>query len=132
MRRQLVVCGSKKTAEIHPLEAQEETPVLQCSRIREIEASWVGAGSIAVALGSTTYVHFELNPSDVEIDYTISYEHDMGYISVVEDIENGQLIITAESVGESFAESYTDIILKISAKNNPDHVSTLRLSVSVY
>ena len=108
------------------------TDSCKISRIREIEASWVGFSNIAVALGSTTYVHFELTPSDVEIDYTISYEHDMGYISVVEDIENGQLIITAESVGESFAESYTDIILKISAKNNPDHVITLRLSVSVY
>jgi len=37
MRRQLVVCGSKKTAEIQPLEAFEETPEIQYSRIREID-----------------------------------------------------------------------------------------------
>ena len=108
------------------------TDSCQITRVREIQASWVGASSIAVALGSTTYVHFELTPSDVEINYTVAYENDQGYISVVEDIANGQLIITAESVGATFADSYTDIILKISAKNNPEHVITLRLSVSVY
>ena len=108
------------------------TDSCQITRVREIQASWVGFSSIAVALGSTTYVHFELMPSDVEIDYTIAYENDQGYISVVEDIENRQLIITAESVGATFADSYTIIILKISAKNNPEHVITLRLSVSVY
>ena len=102
------------------------------TRIRQIEASWVGARSIAIKVGTTQYVYLEVNPSDVEIGYEISYENDQGYISVVEDVENGQLIITAVRAAEDFGESYTDVVLKIWATNNPEQVITLTLTVNIY
>ena len=102
------------------------------TRIREIEAAWVGSKSTAIKLGETQYIYFTVNPSDIEIDYTIEYENDQGFISVTEDIANGQLIVKAEAVGESYKESYTRIILKVWATNNPDHVIELRMTVSVY
>lgn len=102
------------------------------TRIRQIEASWVGAKSIAIKVGTTQYVYLEVNPSDVEIGYEISYENDQGYISVVEDVENGQLIITAVRAAEDFGESYTDVVLKIWATNNPEQVLTLTLTVNIY
>ena len=102
------------------------------TRIRQIEASWVGARSIAIKVGTTQYVYLEVNPSDVEIGYEISYENDQGYISVEEDVENGQLIITAVRAAEDFGESYTDVVLKIWATNNPEQVLTLTLTVNIY
>ena len=102
------------------------------TRIRQIEASWVGAKSIAIKVGTTQYVYLEVNPSDVEIGYEISYENDQGYISVEEDVENGQLIITAVRAAEDFGESYTDVVLKIWATNNPEQVITLTLTVNIY
>ena len=102
------------------------------TRIRQIEASWVGARSIAIKVGTTQYVYLEVNPSDVEIGYEISYENDQGYISVVEDVENGQLIITAVRAAKDFGESYTNVVLKIWATNNPEQVITLTLTVNIY
>ena len=102
------------------------------TRIRQIEASWVGAMSIAIKVGTTQYVYLEVNPSDVEIGYEISYENDQGYISVVEDVENGQLIITAVRAAKDFGESYTNVVLKIWATNNPEQVITLTLTVNIY
>ena len=54
-----------------------------------------------------------------------------GFISVTENIEGKELIVKAESAGETLKESYTRIILKVWATNNPDHVVELRLTVSV-
>ena len=102
------------------------------TRIRQIEASWVGARSIAIKVGTTQYVYLEVNPSDVEIGYEISYENDQGYISVEEDVENGQLIITAVRAAKDFGESYTNVVLKIWATNNPEQVITLTLTVNIY
>lgn len=102
------------------------------TRLRQIQANWVGAKSIAVKVGSTQYVHFEVNPSDVEIGYEIGYENDQGYISVTEDVENGQLIVTALEAAEDFGESYTKVILKLWTTNNPEQVITLTLTVNIY
>lgn len=120
----------KLTVHVEGVDAFEDECTI--TRLRQIQANWIGAKSIAVKVGSTQYVHFEVNPSNVEIEYQISYENDKGYISVVEDVENGQLIITALKAAEDFGESYTDIIFKLWATNNLEQVITLTLTVNIY
>ena len=124
----------KLTVTVEGMETYEDSCTI--TRIREIKAAWDGNdNSIAINLDDALpqYVaHFKVTPSDIEIEYAIEYENDQGYISVVEDIANGQLTITAKKAGASLDESYTDIILKIWAKDNPDHVIMLRLTVNVY
>ncbi len=103
------------------------------TRIRKLQANWVGAESIAVAVGATQYVYFELLPADVEFGYSLTLEHDNGLITVDEaSIANGQLAITAVKADPDFAESYTEIVLKVWSASSPDAVVELRLSVSVY
>ncbi len=120
----------KLTVHVEGVDAFEDECTI--TRLRQIQANWVGAKSIAVKVGSTQYVNFEVNPSNVEIAYEIAYENDQGYISVVEDVENGQLIITALEAAEDFGESYTKVILKLWATNNPEQVVTLTLTVNIY
>ncbi len=103
------------------------------TRIRKLQASWVGAESIAVAVGATQFVYFEITPADVEIGHSLTLEHDGGLITVDESaLLNGQLAITAIKADPDFAESYTEVVLKLWSASSPDAVVELRLSVSVY
>ncbi len=103
------------------------------TRIREMQAAWVGAGSIAIAVGTTQYVYFEVLPADVDVVIECTLEHDGGFITVDEsELMNGQIIVRAEKADANFAESYTYVVLKIWSAGSPDHVVELRLSVSVY
>lgn len=102
------------------------------TRIREIEAAWVGyTNAVVLSLGDEQHIYFAVTPPSASIEYSIEYENDLGYISVVENVDGKELIVTAESAGETLKESYTRIILKIWATNNPDHVIELKLTVSV-
>ena len=118
------------TVTVAGMDAYEDNCTI--TRIRKIQAAWDGADSIAIKVGSEQHVYLTITPPDVEIEYSISYENDQGYISVTQDIENGQLVVKAIKANEDFAESYTDIVLKVWAKNNPDEVITLTLTVNVY
>lgn len=101
------------------------------TRIREIEAAWVGDASIVLTIGDEQYIYFTVTPPGAKIEYEILYENDLGYISVEENIEGKELIVKAESAGATLKESYTRIILRVWATNNPTHMIELRMTVSV-
>ncbi len=103
------------------------------TRISSLQASWIGASSIAVPVGMTRYVYFKVAPGNIQFEYEISYEHnDGGYITVTEDIENKQLIILAEKADDVLANSYAVVILRIWEADKPEEAVELRLTVNVY
>ena len=101
------------------------------SRFDKMTAEWSeGGGPVLIELGSTLYIHFEWEPSSIEVEWDVDLSND--YVEYEMDIENGTLIVEAKKMGEIIEENNTLITLTLTDKENSDSAVTLTKIVVIH